>query len=64
MNMYVDKDYSPKYERGATEFDKYVQTSDQELEDSEEDFQEQSDYEEISEDSTQFDPKVETQLDQ
>jgi len=40
MNMYVDKDYSPKYERGATEFDKYVQTSDQELEDSEEDFQE------------------------
>lgn len=29
LNVYIDKDFSPRRERGAAEFDKYVQTSDQ-----------------------------------
>ena len=32
MNVYVDKSFSPKGEAGAAEFDKYLQTSDQNAE--------------------------------
>jgi hypothetical protein len=36
MNVYVDKSFSPKVEAGAAEFDKYLQTSDQNAEEEEE----------------------------
>lgn len=56
MNVYVDKDFSPRDEAGAAEFDKYVQTSDQEGEEADEEEQEQDD---DSESDRQFDPKTE-----
>lgn len=44
MNVYVDKSYSPKSDIGAAEFDKYLQTSDQnsEEESADEEVQEES----------------------
>ena len=44
MNVYVDKSYSPKSDIGAAEFDKYLQTSDQnsEEENADEEVQEES----------------------
>lgn len=41
MNVYVDKSYSPKSEVGAAEFDKYLQTSDQNNEEENVDEEEQ-----------------------
>ena len=53
MNVYVDKSYSPKSELGAAEFDKYLQTSDQNTED-------EAEFEESEENnSDEFDPKTE-----
>jgi len=56
MNVYVDKD------QAAELGDKYVQTSDQETEDSEEEEYQQDDDTSAS-DQQQFDPKTEVQLD-
>jgi hypothetical protein len=60
MNVYVDKSYQPKYEQGAEQFDRYVQTSDQEGEESEEDEQDSDE----GDQGRDFDPKTEVQLDQ
>jgi len=55
MNVYVDKSFSPKTEAGATEFDKYVQTSDQESEEADEEEEQEQD----DDSDSQFDPKTE-----
>jgi len=42
MNVYMDKSFSPKNELTGAEFDKYVQTSDQNTEEESADVEEES----------------------